>query len=159
MAFLIRRPIDWAQNIHYIFSCLANYKIGGSVDEFLLILKALSDKNRLRIFYALLSYQELCACQITEFLNVTGATASRHLSLMVTAGILKNRKQGRWVYFRLNTEDTSLKPIVHWVKQKLGHSAQLKKDLEALNRIAVIPCEDLSRKQREGSSCSKKSGN
>jgi len=48
------------------------------MEKLLLILKALSDKNRLRIFYALLSYQELCACQITEFLNVAGATASRH---------------------------------------------------------------------------------
>ena len=129
------------------------------MDEFLLILKALSDKNRLRIFYALLSYQELCACQITEFLNVAGATASRHLSLMVTAGILKNRKQGRWVYFRLNDEDTSLKPIVHWVKQKIDHSNQTNKDLKALNQIAEISCEDLSRKQREGRSCLTKQEN
>ncbi len=125
------------------------------MEKLLLILKALSDKNRLRIFYALLSYRELCACQITEFLNVAGATASRHLSLMVIAGLLKNRKQGRWVYFRLNSEDVSLKPVIHWVKQKLGHSTQIKKDMEALNRIAVIPCEDLSLKQRKGSTCSK----
>jgi len=59
------------------------------------------------------------------------------------------------VYFRLNSEDVSLKPVIHWVKQKLGHSTQIKKDMEALNRIAVIPCEDLSRKQRKGSTCSK----
>ncbi len=57
------------------------------MDDLLSILKALSDKNRLRIFCALLSYEELCACQITEFLQVTGATASRHLSIMVNAGI------------------------------------------------------------------------
>ncbi len=125
------------------------------MDTLLLILKALSDKNRLRVFYALFSYKELCACQITEFLNVAGATASRHLSLMVTAGILKNRKQGRWVYFRLNNEDKSLEPVVNWVKQEIGHSAQIKKDMEALNRIAVIPCEELSRKWRQGSACSK----
>jgi len=125
------------------------------MEKLLLILKALSDKNRLRIFYALLSYRELCACQITEFINVAGATASRHLSLMVAAGILKNRKQGRWVYFRLNSEDVSLEPVIHWVKQKLGHSTQIKMDMEALNRIAVIPCEELSRKRRQGSACSK----
>ncbi|MDA3820531.1 MAG: metalloregulator ArsR/SmtB family transcription factor, partial [Candidatus Delongbacteria bacterium] len=86
------------------------------MDDFLSILKALSDKNRLRIFYALLSYEELCACQITELLQVTGATASRHLSIMVNAGILKNRKDGRWIYFRLNTEDLSLEPVINWVK-------------------------------------------
>jgi len=112
-------------------------------------------KNRLRVFYALLSYKELCACQITEFLNVAGATASRHLSLMVTAGLLKNRKQGRWVYFRINTKDASLEPVILWLTQKLEGTTQTKKDLKALRRIIAIPCEELSQKQRSGGSCSK----
>jgi ArsR family transcriptional regulator, arsenate/arsenite/antimonite-responsive transcriptional repressor len=43
------------------------------MNDLLSILKALSDKNRLRIFYALLTYEELCACQITELLQVAGA--------------------------------------------------------------------------------------
>ena len=46
------------------------------------ILKALSDKNRTRVVAALWRFDELCACQITEFLQVTGATASRHLSIL-----------------------------------------------------------------------------
>ncbi len=125
------------------------------MDTLLLILKALSDKNRLRIFCSLLSYKELCTCQITEFLNVAGSTASRHLSLMVTAGLLKNRKQGRWVYFRINTKDPSLEPVVLWLTQKLKGSAQTKKDLKALRQIIAIPCEELSQKQRSGGSCSK----
>jgi len=125
------------------------------VDTLLLILKALSDKNRLRIFCALLSYKELCACQITEFLNVAGATASRHLSLMVTAGLLRNRKQARWVYFRINTKDPSFEPVVLWLTHKLEGSTQTEKDLKILRRIIAIPCEELSQKQRSGSSCSK----
>ena len=120
------------------------------MDGLLSILKALSDKNRLRIFCALLSYEELCACQITELLQVAGATASRHLSLMVNAGILKNRKHGRWVYFRLNTENFSLDPVFKWVKQKLDGSNQVGKDMKTLKQIAIIPCEDLCRKQRGG---------
>ncbi|MDM8539070.1 metalloregulator ArsR/SmtB family transcription factor [Desulfobacterales bacterium HSG17] len=125
------------------------------MDVLLLILKALSDKNRLRTFCALLSYEELCACQITELLQVAGATASRHLSIMVNAGILKNRKEGRWIYFRLNTENLSLDPISKWVKQKLDGSNQIENDLKALKQIALISCEDLCRKQRGGASCLK----
>jgi ArsR family transcriptional regulator len=124
------------------------------MDKTLLILKSISDKNRLRIFSALLVHDELCACQITEFLKVAGATASRHLSLMVTAGILKNRKQGRWIYFRLNKDDKSLKQLSIWVKQHLEGSTQVKKDLKALKEILLIPCEELSQKQRESGSCS-----
>jgi DNA-binding transcriptional ArsR family regulator len=103
----------------------------------------------------LLVHEELCACQITEFLKVAGATASRHLSLMVSAGVLKNRKQGRWIYFRLNKEDGSMKQLSIWVKQNLEGSSQVKKDLNALKEILLMPCEELSQKQRESGSCSK----
>ncbi len=124
------------------------------MDKTRLILKSISDKNRLRIFSALLFHDELCACQITEFLKVAGATASRHLSLMVSAGVLKNRKQGRWIYFRLNKEDDSMKQLSIWVRQNLGGSSQVKKDLNALKEILLIPCEELSQRQRESGFCS-----
>jgi len=124
------------------------------MDKTLLIIKSISDKNRLRIFSALLVHNELCACQITEFLKVAGATASRHLSLMISAGVLKNRKQGRWIYFRLNKDNRSLKHLSEWVKKDLEGSTQVKEDLNALKEILMIPCEELSQKQRESGTCS-----
>ncbi len=117
--------------------------------DLLLILKALSDRNRLRIFNALLRYDELCACQITELLQIAGATASRHLSLMVAAGILKSKKVGRWVHFSLDGPDVLSDPVVDWIKLKLNTSDQIEKDLKTLDCIMRIPCEELSRKQRE----------
>ncbi len=117
--------------------------------DLLLIFKALSDQNRLRIFNALLYYDELCACQITELLQVAGATASRHLSLMVAAGILKSRKVGRWVHFSLDGPDVLFDPVVDWIKLKLNTSDQIEKDLKILECITRIPCEELSLKQRE----------
>jgi len=125
------------------------------VNNLLSILKAMSDKNRLRILSALLAHEELCACQITELLQVAGATASRHLSLMINSGILKNRKNGRWIYFRINTEDISLDPVLKWVKHKLEDSNQVKKDQNALKKILLVPCEDLCRQQRGEATCSK----
>ena len=125
------------------------------MDRTRLILKSLSDKNRLRVFSALMVHNELCACQITEFLNVAGATASRHLSLMVAAGVLKNRKQGRWVYFCLNREHPFLIPLFEWVKETVKGSKQVEQDLETLKEILSIPCEDLSRKQRKNNRCLK----
>ena len=115
----------------------------------LLVFKALSDRNRLRIFNALLHYDELCACQITELLQVAGATASRHLSLLVTSGILKSRKVGRWVHFSLNNPDGEYDPVTDWIKLKLNKSGQIEKNLKILTRIMQIPCEELSRRQRE----------
>lgn len=103
----------------------------------------------------MLSHEELCACQIIELLQVAGATASRHLSLMVNAGILKNRKNGRWIYFRINTEDISLDPLFKWVKHKFESSNQVTKDEDALKKILLVSCEDLCRKQRGKTTCSK----
>jgi ArsR family transcriptional regulator, arsenate/arsenite/antimonite-responsive transcriptional repressor len=125
------------------------------MDKTLSLLKAISDKNRLRVFSVLLVHNELCACQITEFLQVAGATASRHLSLMVNAGILLNRKQGRWVYFRLNREDLSLDPFLQWVNRKVEHCTQVEQDLAVLKKILHIPCEELTQKQRNRGICSK----
>lgn len=123
------------------------------MDTTLSVIKSISDKNRLRILSVLLVHKELCACQITEFLGVAGATASRHLGLMVNTGILKNRKQGRWIYFQINTKDKSLTGLLDWVKNGINESEQVKDDLEKLKNILLIPCEELSRKQRESGSC------
>jgi ArsR family transcriptional regulator len=131
------------------------------MDITLSVIKSISDKNRLRILSALLVHNELCACQITEFLGVAGATTSRHLGLMVSAGVLKNRKHGRWIYFRINAEDPSLTDLLDWVKNRVENCEQVKADRSALKTILLIPCEDLSQKQRESGTCSnsKRKGN
>ena len=49
------------------------------------VCRALSDRNRLRIVAALAVHDELCACQLTEMLTVSGATASRHLVYCLAA--------------------------------------------------------------------------
>ena len=125
------------------------------MDKTLALLKAISDKNRLRILIVLLVYEELCACQIIEFLQVAGATASRHLSQMVNSGVLQSRKQGRWVYFRLNRENSSLNLLFQWINRNVENSTQVTQDLEALKKIVCIPCEHLSGKQRKNGNCAK----
>lgn len=125
------------------------------MDNILAVIKSISDRNRLRILSALLVYDELCACQITELLQVAGATASRHLGLMVNAGVLKNRRQGRWIYFRLNRERQSLLPLFQWVKEEIQQTGQAEKDRDALKAIRRIPCDALSRKQRQDGTCTR----
>jgi len=117
------------------------------------ILKALSDRNRLRIIAALSTHDELCACQITEFLNVSGATASRHLSQLVTAGILKNRKDGRWIYYWIDKAGKHHQPVTDWLKTGFKHSREVKKDLSALKKITSCDPEEICRRQRGETCC------
>lgn len=70
------------------------------LDQFELVGRAVADPSRLRIL-TMLREGELCVCQITAVLDLAPATVSKHLSLLRTAGLLRQRKDGRWVYYRL----------------------------------------------------------
>lgn len=65
------------------------------------IFKALADVNRLKIL-KLLKEGELCACEITVALSNSQSTVSHHLSVLKNAGLIKERKEGKWSYFRLS---------------------------------------------------------
>jgi DNA-binding transcriptional ArsR family regulator len=62
--------------------------------------RAVADPSRVRIL-KMLEDGELCVCQITAILGLSSATVSKHLSLLKMAGLVTQRKEGRWVYYRL----------------------------------------------------------
>ena len=116
------------------------------------ILKALADLNRLRIVSSLSRYEELCACQITEVLQVTGATASRHLSVLQHAGLLDSRKEGRWVYYRL-APPANTEAVLEWLSSSFAEAEVFQADADALDKIVEITREDLCRQQRGEDCC------
>ncbi len=65
------------------------------------VFKALSDKTRLQMILLLLSAEELCVCDFVEVLGITQSKASRHLRRLVDAGLLNDRREGTWAYFRI----------------------------------------------------------
>jgi ArsR family transcriptional regulator len=65
--------------------------------------QALSDPLRLQII-ELLRNRELCVCDLCEALNVSQSKLSFHLKILKEANLLSNRQQGRWVYYRINSE-------------------------------------------------------
>ena len=97
----------------------------------LAIAKAMSDPNRLRIL-CVLRGKELCACDIVEMLGLAQATVSRHMSLLVQAGLVVGRKEGRWMHYRLpETKDKSepeVRDALEWVHAYAGDSAQASRD-------------------------------
>lgn len=62
--------------------------------------KALSDETRLRIL-ALLTHGELCVCDLMAVLQLPQSTVSRHLAYLRNAGLLIGRREGVWMYYRL----------------------------------------------------------
>ena len=69
-----------------------------------MLFKALADVNRLMIV-EMLSRGELCACRILERFNITQPTLSHHMKILCGCGLVNARKQGKWMYYSLNSEN------------------------------------------------------
>lgn len=116
------------------------------MEQVLNIIKALADKNRLRIVEALANHKELYVCQITGMLDLTMPTVSRHLNVLQKAGLVKNRKEGRWVCYRLSKAFPS--PLLRWLNGSLASSREIVKDVKRLRVILTYDVETYCEFQR-----------
>jgi len=64
------------------------------------LFKALADATRLKILM-LLGIREMCVCEITFALDLTQPTASHHLRILEAVGLVKDRRDGKWVFYSL----------------------------------------------------------
>ena len=65
--------------------------------------KVLSDPNRLRIVLALLR-EELCVLDIAELIGITESAVSHQMRLLRTLRLVKQRKEGKMVFYSLDDE-------------------------------------------------------
>ena len=80
-------------------------------------LKALSDPIRREILN-LLKSGRLSAGEICEHFDVTGASISRHLSVLKDADLIRDTREGKFIYYDLNA--SVLEEIMLWVKDLKG---------------------------------------
>jgi DNA-binding transcriptional ArsR family regulator len=120
--------------------------------EFLNITKALAEENRLRILLAL-DGEELCVCQIIEFLELAPSTVSKHMAVLRQARLVDGRKDGRWMYYRLADEraPTEVKEAIAWVKKSLLKDERIREDVKRLNEILKIDRDVLCGRQTRSS--------
>ena len=67
------------------------------------LFQALSDPTRLRIL-ELLRHGERCVCDLTEAAEAAQSRLSFHLKVLKDAGLLADRREGRWVYYTIRPE-------------------------------------------------------
>ena len=66
--------------------------------------KMLADSTRLRCLMLMQAEGELCVCELTHTLNLSQPKISRHLAHLREAGVLVARRNGTWMYYRINPD-------------------------------------------------------
>jgi ArsR family transcriptional regulator, arsenate/arsenite/antimonite-responsive transcriptional repressor len=80
---------------------------GRNVEQALGFFRALADETRLKVIERLREGEQ-CVCDLTDVLGASQSRMSFHLRVLKDAGLVTDRKDGRWVYYALNTEALAL---------------------------------------------------
>ena len=98
------------------------------------LMKAVSDEGRIRILSAL-SDGELCICQVIELLELAPSTVSKHLTILKHAGLIKNRKEGKWIYIDLNDDDGFGRDLLKLLLRNVSGKDRIMNDRAELKKI------------------------
>ncbi|KPA95581.1 MULTISPECIES: metalloregulator ArsR/SmtB family transcription factor [Pseudomonas] len=82
------------------------------------VFKNLADETRARATLLIAKLGELCVCELMCALDDSQPKISRHLAQLRSSGLLLDRRQGQWVYYRLNPE------LPAWVHEMLHVTLQ-----------------------------------
>ncbi len=102
--------------------------MSGEIED---VMKALADRNRLRIVN-LLQDGPLCVCDLEETLGLNQSNLSRHLAKLKQAGLLKSKKEGLFIYYSLNELEGPYAEGVQRIYRGLRQSGEWQGDQRAL---------------------------
>jgi len=113
------------------------------VRELLEIHKALADETRLRILRLLQELGELCVCDVETGLDVSQSRASRHMTQLRQAGLVQDRREGQWVYYRIAEPlSPAAASALAAMREAMRDDPRASRDLEATRRSRRSPCRD-----------------
>ena len=67
------------------------------------LFNALAEESRLKIL-ALLTFREMCVCELTAALDMTQPNLTYHVKKLENVGLVGHEKRGKWVYYSLTDE-------------------------------------------------------
>ena len=102
--------------------------------NFIKVMKALSDPNRVKIL-KLLQQKTMCVCELQGALKIAQPSVSKHLKLLEEAGLVDYKKEGLWVNYYL--ADGKASPYAASLLGNLRH--WLEDDPEISDLVGVVP--------------------
>jgi DNA-binding transcriptional ArsR family regulator len=105
--------------------------------------KALAHPARLRIL-AMLRPGELCGCQLAAVLDLSPSTVSAHLAELRRGGLIAERKEGRWVHYRLSDQPNA-KPLLEQAWSRIRTDPTVRADAAVLRQLRTVDTVELCR--------------
>ena len=102
--------------------------------EFIRVMKALSDPNRVKIV-KMLQHKGMCVCELQEALQISQSSVSKHLKILEEASIVDYTKDGLWVNYYLT--DGRKSPYASSIMGNLRH--WLEDEPEVADLIQRLP--------------------
>lgn len=99
--------------------------------------KALAHPARVRLL-AMLGSGELCVCQMTAVLGLSASTVSAHLAVLKRAGLAVERKEAKWVFYRL-PDDPQARRWVDLAAGSLDDDPAVAEDASLVRRLRLVP--------------------
>src|SRR5579871_3438933 len=95
---------------------------------------ALADRTRLRLLN-LMDGREVCVCYFVEILNQSQPKISRHLAYLRRAGIVRARREGKWMHYRIEPPvDRGAAAILDTTLRSFADDREMQSDLARLSK-------------------------
>ena len=107
-------------------------------------LKAAGDPTRTRVL-KLLENRELCVCQIQAVLRLAPSTVSKHLAILKAAGLVDDRREGRWIHYTLTggEHNPHAQGVLQILKEALDEDPKIVADRRRLKEVQRLPLGEL----------------
>jgi ArsR family transcriptional regulator len=117
-----------------LYSNFRIYEEDVTMKDFIRVMKALSDPNRVKLL-KILQHKAMCVCEIQVALRIAQPTVSKHLKILEHAGLVGHTKKGLWVNYYLTNGSNS--PYAASLLGNLNH--WLSDDPDIRNVVGNIP--------------------
>jgi ArsR family transcriptional regulator, arsenate/arsenite/antimonite-responsive transcriptional repressor len=124
------------------------------VKDLVTVFKALSDETRLRIL-KLLEQGELCVCDIVAAFDMIQPKVSFHLAVLKAAGLLKDRREGKWMHYKIDDSDLFKRLLILSVMEKIPDATlaedrkRLKEFMRSKNQVIPLNEACCGRKEKQ----------
>src|SRR5215467_2541659 len=104
-----------------------------------LFFSALADRTRLRLLN-LMREGEVCVCFFADVIGTNNPKISRHLSYLKRAGLVKGRRDGKWIHYSIvEPKDEMARGVFKATLEMLDFNKQMQQDRKRMVNVCCVP--------------------